>query len=216
MKMRRFQINAVVAGGVLLSSVGVGAAPGDDTAMDDVVSSGDAEISPPADLPELARAARTKLEKIEAKASELQEQKQDANASKDIIKSLCLGDKLGQMDITLSSATDRVAGIEAAAQSGNQKRAVHDSMVLDALVDRAAELGAEANRCIGVEEGSLDGSQLKVSFDPEIPEGNLVSLRGHAAPAANLPSVGPTPPKGLPPGVMGRVLAVPTPSSPTL
>lgn len=235
MKKRQIQIGVMIALGSLMASGGVAAAPGEAKPEAKASKTAKASRTSPAekspaeneesadalpaeelDLQAMARAAKEKFEKVEASASGIEGQKKKAKDEKDPIKTLCLGDKSSQMAVTIDSASDRVAGIEAAAKSGNRQRAVHDNMVLDALVDRAGSLGVEANQCIGVEQGSLGGEELKVSIDPDIPQGNLTSLQQQAAPPANLPSVTATPPRGEPPGVLGRILEIPTPTSPTL
>lgn len=115
----------------------------------------------------LAR-ARLVLERLESSSENMRRQLREAREAKDVVKSLCLDDKLSQTDTARRSAADRVAGLEAAAQSGNGERARHEFAVISALGERADALGAEANQCIGEESGEIGDAQLSVTVDPEI------------------------------------------------
>ncbi len=91
---------------------------------------------------------------MEAAADHVGRMLRDARNKKDVVKTLCLDDKLSQMNVAARSATDRVAAIEAAAKAGNTERVGHDNAVLEALAARGTALSAEANQCIGEESGA--------------------------------------------------------------
>jgi hypothetical protein len=114
---------------------------------------------------------------MEAAADNIARMLREARKKKDVVKMLCLDDKLNQMNVAARSATDRVASIEAAVKSGNAERARHDDAVLDALSARATELTAEANQCIGEETGVVGGSTLEVTVDPDIPKEDTATPR---------------------------------------
>jgi hypothetical protein len=209
MAMKKLQLGALVASIVLVAAAAVGA--GSEEASDPSDDDEDSSV----DLLQLVAKGRESLKTIETVAAEIEQRVASAVGDKDVIKTLCLGDKSDRIGVAVSSATDRVAGLEAAATSGNNERAVHDSAVLDALVDRAAELGSEANQCIGVEQGSLSGTSLEVTVDPEIPEGDLAVFRPQGRVSVALPSVPPSPIPSPPPGYLRRILDVPVPTSPT-
>lgn len=114
--------------------------------------------------------ARASLDKMEAAADNVGRMLRQSREAKDVVKTLCLDDKLNQMNVATRSAADRVAGIEAAAQAGNAERVGHDNAVLEALAARGGELSAEANQCIGEERGTLGATELEVTIDPAIPK----------------------------------------------
>lgn len=209
MRMNRLQHRVLAGSFVFVAAIAAGAESEGTPAPSDVETESDV------DLEQLLTKGRESLNTIETAAAEINQQLTGANEDKDVIKSLCLGDKSDQITVAVSSAADRVSGLEAAAASGNKERAIHDSAVLDALVDRASELGSEAEQCIGVEQGSLSGSSLDVTVDPEIPEGDLTAIRPQVRTSVALPSVPPSPIPGPAPGYLDRILDVPVPTSPT-
>lgn len=113
--------------------------------------------------------AQATLDRMEAGADNISLQLRRAREEKDVVKTLCLDDKLNQMNVAARSASDRVASIQAAVESGNTERAQHDDAVLGALAVRANELIAEANQCIGEETGVLGRTELELYVDPSIP-----------------------------------------------
>lgn len=146
-----------------------------------IVQAQSAESSPPGDEATPAEAAprspqeileegKKSLDRMEASADNIARMLREARKNKDVVKVLCLDDKLNQMNVAARSATDRVASIEAAVAAGNTERARHDDAVLSALSARATELTAEANQCIGEETGLVGGSTLDVTVDPDIPK----------------------------------------------
>lgn len=112
--------------------------------------------------------ARSTLERIEKGAEFIRGQLREARDSKDVVKTLCLDDKLTQMDVARRSAVDRVAGLESAAQTGESDRARHEFAVVAALNDRSEALKAEANQCIGEETGSIGDAKVVITVDPDI------------------------------------------------
>ncbi len=113
--------------------------------------------------------AQSTLDQMEKGADNISLQLRRAREEKDVVKTLCLDDKLNQMNVAARSASDRVASIQAAVESGNMERAQHDDAVLGALAVRANELIAEANQCIGEETGVLGQTKLDLYVDPSIP-----------------------------------------------
>lgn len=110
------------------------------------------------------------LDRMEAAADNIGRQLRQAREEKDVVRILCLDDKLNQMNVAARSAADRVTSIEAAVTSGNAERAQHDDAVLGALSERADELVTEANQCIGAETGVLGKTKLQLIVDPTIPK----------------------------------------------
>jgi hypothetical protein len=95
-----------------------------------------------------------------------------ARAAHDVVKTLCLNDKLNQIDVAVRSAKDRATTLQAAVDGKDKDRARHEFMILQVLKDRVDQLVKEANQCIGEEAGFIGESQVSVQVDPSIPDNN--------------------------------------------
>jgi hypothetical protein len=93
-----------------------------------------------------------------------------AREAKDVVKSLCLNDKLNQVDLATRTATDRVAGLEAAVNANDLERTKHQYSVVLVLRDRVKTLVSEANQCIGEDVGFVGESNVTMEVDPGIPD----------------------------------------------
>ena len=92
-----------------------------------------------------------------------------AREKNDVVKALCLDDKLTQIDVAQRSATERAAGLRQAASRQDQELATHEYTIMVVLKDRVQQLTAEANQCIGVEAGYVGATKITVDIDPNIP-----------------------------------------------
>ncbi len=176
---RSIQISGISLLGLILSLGLVSAQPapaanseGSDTSTE--VSPSEAEQNQGASAPlkslaQLVEEARTARDRMAASADNIARMLRKAREEKDVVKVLCLDDKLSQMNVASRSAADRFAGLEDAVKLGNSERARHEEAVLSALVSRTNELSTEANQCIGEEKGVVGGSTLNVTIDPAIP-----------------------------------------------
>jgi len=95
-----------------------------------------------------------------------------ARAARDVVKSLCLNDKLNQIDVAVRSSKDRATTLESAVKGKDKDRSRHEFMILQVLRDRVEQLVKEANQCIGEEAGFIGESQVSVQVDPTIPDNN--------------------------------------------
>ncbi len=172
----------VIAGSVLVASFGLvqaqtgqaqtGAASTSETISESEAVAQDDNRS----VEELLASARTDLARMEASADSIGLMLRDAREEKDVVKSVCLNDKLNQMNVATRTAADRVAAMEAAATAQNEDRLRTDAKVLAALVARGNELATEANQCIGKEQGAPGDTSLVITIDPAIPGGDTSSL----------------------------------------
>jgi hypothetical protein len=112
--------------------------------------------------------AERSLEQMESGAETLQGQLREARQARDVVKALCLDDKLTQMNVAKRTAAERVASLEAASKSANVERSRHEFAVISALSERAQALTAEANQCLGEELGYLGESRLTLTVDPNV------------------------------------------------
>jgi hypothetical protein len=93
-----------------------------------------------------------------------------AREDKDVVKVLCLNDKLTQIDVAVRSAQDRLGSLRAAVSRSDTDRSKHEFTILQVLKDRVRELVTEANQCIGEEIGFVGESHVTVEIDPNIPD----------------------------------------------
>jgi hypothetical protein len=92
-----------------------------------------------------------------------------AREQKDVVKALCLNDKLNQIDLAIRTATDRISGLEAAAAANDLERSKHQYTVILVLKDRVTALVSEANQCIGEETGFIGESNVTVTVE-DVPD----------------------------------------------
>lgn len=93
-----------------------------------------------------------------------------ARQQRDVVKTLCLNDKLTQMDIALRSARERRTELQSAADRNDTDLANHEFTILTVLRQRTEQLGAEANQCMGVGDVIEEGTQVKSEIDKSLPE----------------------------------------------
>jgi hypothetical protein len=93
---------------------------------------------------------------------------EEARAQRDVVKTLCLDDKLNQMDVALRNARDRMVAIDGAVQRNDADLTSHEFTVLGVLRQRVEQLVAEANLCIGKEAEMLGEAAVISTIDPAI------------------------------------------------
>ncbi len=125
----------------------------------------DVQLSPE----EMAKEAATILSDMDSAAQNVRKMLAKAREERDVVKSLCLDDKLTQMDVTRRSAGERVDALRQATARQDRELATHEYTILVVLKERVAQLSAEANQCIGVEAGFVGDSKVTVDIDPNLP-----------------------------------------------
>jgi hypothetical protein len=137
-----------------------------DLAPSDVLSN-----EPEKELTSAERVARATqfVATIEVSSQSILRQLQTARKDRDVVRVLCLNDKLNQVDVALRSAQDRVTAVRSAAERGDADRTRHEYTVLEVLNDRVRILVNESNQCIGEETGFIGEAEVSVSIDPNLP-----------------------------------------------
>jgi hypothetical protein len=97
-------------------------------------------------------------------------QLKDAKDKKDVVKSLCLDDKVKQMKLATDTAKDRVIALTSAASQNDPDRSKHEFTVIQVLKERVQALVTEAQQCIGEETGFVGNDDVIVEIDPTIPD----------------------------------------------
>lgn len=119
---------------------------------------------------QMRAAANQYLPTMEQSAQTIRRQLEQARESRDVVKVLCLNDKLNQVDVALRSTKDRISALGSAADRNDTERSRHEFTVVQVLRDRVRALSQEASQCIGEETGFIDDPKVTVNIDPTIPK----------------------------------------------
>jgi hypothetical protein len=124
-----------------------------------------AQLSPQDELNQ-AEAGIARMEQV---AGTVRRQLEQARTSRDVVKTLCLNDKLSQIDVAIRSARDRQQALQAAARRNDVEMANHEFTILTVLNQRAIQQGAQANQCIGEEYAFVGQTQVTAEVDTNLP-----------------------------------------------
>ena len=124
------------------------------------------ELTPP----QMLAQARSFLPAMDRAAATVRRQLTISREQKDVVKALCLNDKLNQIDLATRTATDRVGGLEAGVNANDTERSKHQYTVILVLRDRVNTLVSEANQCIGEDVGFVGESNVTMEIDSDIPD----------------------------------------------
>jgi hypothetical protein len=94
---------------------------------------------------------------------------QAARQEHDVVKTLCLNDKLSQIDVAGKSAQDRKGALTAAAGRHDTELSNHEYTILTVLKQRVEQLMTEANQCIGEEAAYTGQTSTLATIDPNLP-----------------------------------------------
>lgn len=106
--------------------------------------------------PEMVAQSDSDLARMEQGRSGVSKQLAKARQDRDVVKTLCLNDKLNQIDVAIRSAQERKGALDLAAKRGDADLSNHEFTILSVLRGRSDQLVAEANQCIG-EEAAFGG-----------------------------------------------------------
>ncbi len=93
----------------------------------------------------------------------------EARNKKDVVKTLCLDDKLNQLDVALRKVLDRVKALQVAVERGDSELSGHEYTIISVLHQRALQLDAEARQCIGKEIVAVGDSDTKLEIEGDLP-----------------------------------------------
>ena len=159
---------AVLASGAVLCCFGVALAQNGEAPATAVGVNSQQDVNlTPAQMLERARSFKPLMDRD---AAMVQRQASDAKLKHDVVKTLCLSDKLSQIHVAVNTAGGRIETLEAAVAHNEADRAKHEFTIVQVLKDRSSALVSEANQCIGEETGFIGESTVTVSIDPSIPD----------------------------------------------
>lgn len=123
------------------------------------------------------------LDKAQALVPEMEQQRGvvsqqlgEAKKKRDVVKALCLDDKVKQMKLAIDTAKDRVVDLTSAVSQNDPDRSKHEYTVIQVLRERVQTLVAEAQQCIGEETGFVGNSDVTVDIDPGLPDADPSDL----------------------------------------
>jgi hypothetical protein len=109
------------------------------------------------------------LARMDGSRAVVRRQLETARAQRDVVKTLCLNDKLNQIDVAIRSARERRQALESAVNRNDADLSNHEFTILTVLRQRTDQLTAEANQCIGQEAGFITDSAVTSTIDPNLP-----------------------------------------------
>ncbi len=107
---------------------------------------------------------------IESARSNVRKQLEIAREQRDVLKTLCLNDKLNQLDVAIRSARERKGALDSAAGRNDTELARHEFAIIAVLKQRTDTLTAEANQCVGKEVALIGESSVTATEEPGLPD----------------------------------------------
>jgi hypothetical protein len=108
-------------------------------------------------------------------AGGVRRQLERAREGRDFLKSLCLNDKLSQVDVAVRSSKERRGSLDSAVTRGDEELARHEFSVLGVLKQRVEQLSAQSNQCVGNEVIVSQQTKVGVQIDPTLPDDSQVN-----------------------------------------
>lgn len=115
------------------------------------------------------------LSRMEQASGVVRRQLEQAREARDVVKTLCLNDKLSQIDVAIRSARDRKTSLQSAVNGAHPDAdlANHEASILVVLRQRVEQTTAEANQCIGEELSFVGKTEIVTTVDPSIPQNDV-------------------------------------------
>jgi hypothetical protein len=163
-----FTVAAVVAAGALSVGYGIAADAQGTRPVPDATAglTRQVNLTPAEELTQ----SEAFIVRMDSARTGVRRQLETARAQRDVVKTLCLNDKLNQIDVAVRSARERREALQAAVQRSDADLANHEFNILSVLRQRSDQLTAEANQCIGQDTGFIGDNVVTSTVDPGIPE----------------------------------------------
>ncbi len=102
-------------------------------------------------------------------ASSVRKALEQSRTQRDVVKTLCLNDKLTQIDVAVRSAQDRRLRLEQAVARRDGDLSNHEFTILQVLRQRVDQLDFEAKQCLGTELQFLGDTKVITTIQPGMP-----------------------------------------------
>jgi hypothetical protein len=120
--------------------------------------------------PEEQLAEGTKhIARMEGAGNGVRKMLMDARKQRDVVKTLCINDKLSQIDVAIRSGKERQSQLGDSVKRKDVDLSNHHYTIITVLRQRTEQLVAEANQCIGEESAFVGDTKTIVQIDPQIP-----------------------------------------------
>jgi hypothetical protein len=129
------------------------------------------------------------LSRMTQAAATVRRQLDTARQARDVVKSLCLNDKLSQIDVASRSAKDRQTALQAAAQRNDAELSNHEFTMLTVLRQRTEQLTAEANQCIGEDLAFVGQTQVMTEVPSNLPGDDTTQYPATDPPLVYVPPI---------------------------
>lgn len=164
----------------LVTVTGVGVAVAQDGAEPAAAVTPGKQVSGGEDVglsgPQMLEKARNAIPEMDKLRATVAAQLSEARKRRDVVKALCLDDKVKQMKLATDTAKDRVVDLTSAVSQNDPDRSRHEFTVIQVLRERVQTLVAEAQQCIGEETGFVGNSDVTVDIDPAVPDADPSDL----------------------------------------
>ncbi|MFO0663101.1 MAG: hypothetical protein U0174_04070 [Polyangiaceae bacterium] len=121
-------------------------------------------LSPADQLNESTKA----IASMERGSANIRKMLEQARKERDVVKTLCLDDKLSQMDVAIRAARERRSGLEGAVKTKDAELSKHEYTILTVLRQRGDQLMAEATTCVGEDSAYVGQTKTTLAIDPNI------------------------------------------------
>ena len=118
----------------------------------------------------MARTADEILAHIFALGKTVRKLHQDARDNKDVVKALCLDNKLTELDVAYRTASDRRTELASAISRNDTELANHLFTVVSLFREKSEKLMSEANQCIGTDVQYSATSSVTPNVEQGIPD----------------------------------------------
>ena len=119
---------------------------------------------------EISKQSEGHIAQIELIGTTIRRQLEKARSDRDVVRTLCLSDKLSQADVTLRSAKERKGALGSALARRDTELANHEFQILSVYRTRGERIKTEADGCVGGEVGVPGDTKTTSAVDPGIPE----------------------------------------------
>jgi len=109
------------------------------------------------------------VDEIRAEAATVRQQLRTARAHRDMVKTLCLNDKLTQLDVALRSAGQRREALLAAVAQADAAAVQQERARLDVHREQGRRVASEAQQCLGSPDPSGDERGQTSMTTPPLP-----------------------------------------------
>lgn len=122
------------------------------------------QLSPQEQLAE----AQKHIERMEQAGAGVRRMLEEARKQRDVVKTLCLSDKLSQVNVAIRSGRERKGQLQSAAERNDAELSGHEFTIVTVLRQRVELLVAEANQCIGEQAAFVGDTRTTVQINPDI------------------------------------------------